>query len=228
LGYKFLDAKNCELFPTGEKLSLISKIIPPKDKLYKDVVFYAVNDVTNILFGKRGAAYVYAKQKGAIKKEILFLDSGLKHLNNVVKRFYGKDFSQIEGTGAAGGTAYGLKVFFDAKFISGADFILNQNTYLQSVKKNKIDLIITGEGKLDQQTLQGKLVCGVANWAKKYKIPVVAICGKNTLSNQSAEKLNLLKIIEISDKTKSIDYNMKHAEKLVKKAIFEFIKQHNP
>jgi len=227
LGYKFLDNKNCKLKPIGENLSAIAKITPPTN-LYRNIEFFAVNDVQNVLYGKRGAANVYAKQKGATNDEIVLLDNGLKHLNTKVIALINKDFSQIKGTGAAGGAAYGLKVFFNAEFITGIDFILNQNTYLHCVKQNLIDLIITGEGKLDQQTLHGKLVCGVTNWAKKNQIPVVAICGKNTLLNQSAKTLNLLKIIEINDSFKSLDYNMKHAAKLVEKAIFEFIKQYKP
>ncbi len=228
LGYKFLDDKNGELNPTAENLPLISKIMPPKNNLYKQIAFYAVNDVTNRLFGKEGAAYVYAKQKGASDNEIVVLDAGLKQLNSKVITFFGKDFSKIEGTGAAGGAAYGLKVFFEAEFISGIDFILNQQTVLQSFNQNNIDLIITGEGQLDQQTLHGKLVCGVAIWSEKRHIPVVAICGKNTLSNKSAKTLNLLKIIETSDSSKLLEHNMKYAATLVEKAIFEFIKQYKP
>jgi len=228
LGYKFIDINGKELAPCGESLIKIDSIVKPTNNDFKNVQFVAVNDVKNVLFGKQGAAYIYAKQKGATNKDIAILDAGLRHLNNCVIDFFGTNFSQIEGTGAAGGAAYGLKAFLNAKFISGIDFILNQSTYLQSVKKSEIDLIITGEGCIDQQTLQGKLVCGVANWAQKQKIPVIAVCGKNTLSNQSATALNLLKIIEISDNSKSLDYNMKYAAKLAENTIFEFIKQYNP
>jgi len=228
LGYKFVDIYGKELAPCGENLIKINSIVKPTNNDFKNAQFVGVNDVKNVLFGKQGAAYVYAKQKGASDKDIAFLDDGLKHLNNKVIELKNQDFSQIEGAGAAGGTAYGLKAFLNAKFISGIDFILNQSTYLQGVKKNEIDLIITGEGCIDQQTLQGKLVCGVANWAQKQKIPVIAVCGKNILSNQSATALNLLKIIEISNSSKSFDYNMKYAAKLAENTIFEFIKQYNP
>ncbi len=228
LGYRFLDINGSKLNPCGKNLIKIDSIVKPANNGFENVQFVAVNDVRNPLFGLYGAAQTYAPQKGASPEDVKLLDSGLKHLSLKVKSQLKRDAVSIAGSGAAGGTAYGLKVFFDAKFISGIDFILNQNTYLHRVKQNKIDLIITGEGQLDQQTLHGKLVCGVANWAKKHQIPVIAICGKNILSNQSAVTLNLLKIIEISDSSKSLDHNLKHAAKLAEKAIFEFIKQYKP
>ncbi len=229
LGYRFLDTNGNELNPCGKNLIKIDSIIKPIINDFENVQFVAVNDVRNPLFGLYGAAQTYAPQKGASSNEVKLLDSGLEHLSLKVKYQLRIDIAHMPGSGAAGGAAYGLRVFFDAEFISGIDFILNRNTYLRRVKQNAVDLIITGEGKIDQQTLHGKLVYGVANWAKKHQIPVIAICGKNTLSNQSsAAVLNLLKIIEISDSSKSLDYNLKHAAKLAEKAIFEFIKQYNP
>lgn len=227
LGYQFLDVNGSVLKPCGRNLIKIENIIKPShiEKIDK-VTFIAVNDVKNPLFGLNGAAQTYAPQKGASPSEVKLLESGLKNLSSKVKSQLNIDAALVAGAGAAGGTAYGLKVFFEAKFESGVDFILKQQTELSSIKPKDIDLIITGEGKLDQQTLYGKLVYGVSNWGTKRQIPVMAICGKNTLSYKSAKTLNLLKIIEISDATQSLDYNMKYAAELVEKAIFEYISQY--
>jgi len=229
LGYQFLDINGSVLKPCGRNLIKIENIIKPTliEEIDK-VTFIAVNDVKNPLFGLNGAAQTYAPQKGASPSDVKLLENGLKNLSSKVKSQFNIDANQVAGAGAAGGTAYGLKVFFDAKFESGVNFILKQQADLSKVKPKEIDLIITGEGKLDQQTLYGKLVYGVAKWGNKRKIPIVAICGKNTLSYKSAKTLNLLKIIEISDATQSLDYNMKYAAKLVEKAIFEFISQYKP
>jgi len=228
LGYKFLDINGKELAPCGENLIKIDSIIKPVINDFKKVQFVAVNDVKNVLFGLNGAAQTYAPQKGASLSDVKLLDRGLKHLSTKVKAYLNIDVAHISGTGAAGGAAYGLKAFFNAEFISGIDFILNKHTSLQYFKPEDIDLIITGEGKLDSQTLHGKLVYGVSDWAKKHQIPVIAVCGENTLSNQSARALNLSQIIEISDSSKSLDYNMKNAAKLLEKAMFEFFKHYNP
>jgi glycerate 2-kinase len=228
LGYKFLDTNDKELDPCGENLIKIDSIIKPVINDFNEVQFVAVNDVKNVLFGLNGAAQTYAPQKGASPSDVKLLDRGLKHLSEKVKAYLNLDLADISGAGAAGGAAYGLKAFFNAGFISGIDFILNRHTSLQYFKPEDIDFIITGEGKLDSQTLHGKLVYGVADWAKKHQIPVIAVCGINTLSNQSARALNLLQIIEISDSSKSLDYNMKNAAKLLEKALFEFFKHYKP
>lgn len=225
LGYRFLDANNIELKPIGENLRFISSIISPSEKLFDQVKFYAVNDVKNPLFGKNGAAYIYGTQKGGNKQAIELLDKGLRNLHHVVMDCLGKNLVLVPGTGAAGGTAFGLRVFFKADFIEGATFILNKNREIEYLKNGEIDLLITGEGMIDDQTLHGKLVKGVANIGKKYKVPVIAICGKKQLREINNKSLNLDGIIEISDKSKSLDYNMRNADHLIQKAILNYFKK---
>lgn len=223
LGYNFLDVNGNILEPCGKNLIKIHQINEPQTSL-KHIKFTAVNDVKNVLFGTQGAAFVYAGQKGATLSDIKLLDQGLKHLNQKIIEYYHKDYSKIEGAGAAGGTAFGLKAFFNADFVSGIDFILEQHQSFRSLNMQNIDLIITGEGKLDRQTLYGKLINGVCKWAQLYQIPVVAICGINTLSQKEIAMLNLLKVIEISDTSKNLNYNLTHASTLIERAIFNFIK----
>ena len=162
LGFLFFDITGEELEPTGENLARIDRIQPPEiSNMLKDIKIYAVNDVNNPLFGAKGAAYTYAAQKGASKKDIVQLDLGLEHLHKVVKHQFKVSHAEHPGAGAAGGTAYGLKTFAGADFISGIDFILSLAEVEDLIANETIDYIITGEGKIDDQTLQGKLINGV-------------------------------------------------------------------
>ena len=125
LGYTFSNASGKVLKPVGSNLSKIDSIESPKaPEVLKNIVIYAVNDVNNPLFGENGAAHIYAKQKGAGVKEIAMLDDGLRQLDKTVQQQMGIKYADIPGAGAAGGTAYGLKTFANAQFISGIDFIL--------------------------------------------------------------------------------------------------------
>jgi len=162
LGYRFLDQNGQELEPVGGSLNDIVKIDDSKvSKLVKEVSFYAVNDVNNPLFGQRGAAFVYAKQKGADDAMIEKLDSGLQNLDHIVTQQFGCENAEIPGSGAAGGTAYGLKTFLNAEFISGIDFILDLAGVHELLSNENFNVLVTGEGKIDQQTLSGNLIQGV-------------------------------------------------------------------
>jgi len=224
-GFRFLDIHNMDLNPIGENLHRITKVIPPLNKVMKAVKFYAVNDVKNPLIGKNGAAYVYGEQKGGDKDAIELLDKGLLNLHNMVCTHMGADVAKVQGTGSAGGAAYGLKVFFNAEFLQGAAFILNRNKEMELLKNGEIDLIITGEGMIDDQTSQGKLVSGVSHLAKKFKTKVIAICGKKKLIHSNNESLGLTEIIEIADPEKPLAYNMKNADLLIQRSIFDYFKK---
>lgn len=225
LGFQFLNGNNNDLKPIGENLNQIVKIIPPSNKEFKNVKFCAVNDVINPLCGENGAAFVYGKQKGANKRAIELLDKGLLNLHNMVYKYMGADVAKVPGTGSAGGAAYGLKVFFNADFVEGTEFILNRNKEIDFLKNGEIDLIITGEGMIDDQTIQGKLVSGVSFMAKKYNTKAIAICGKKKLIHTNNESLGLTEIIEIADPSRSLAYNMENADLLIQKSIFDYFKK---
>ena len=183
LGYLFLDDKGEKLDTIGSSLQLLKTIDDTAISTdLKKVKFYAVNDVTNPLFGENGAAYVYAKQKGATDVIIEDLDMGLKNLNTIVSKKYNVDHAELPGAGAAGGAAFGLKTFFDAEFLSGIDFILELSGVHKLLARERFDYIITGEGKIDEQTLNGKLLQGIINLGRRYDLPVIAICGKLDIS----------------------------------------------
>ncbi|MCB0472851.1 MAG: glycerate kinase [Flavobacteriaceae bacterium] len=224
LGYRFLDQNKMELEPIGENLQFIDKIVPPDTGRFINTAFFAVNDVKNPLFGTNGAALVYGKQKGADQKALILLDKGLVNLHTKVKEQLKIDVSHLPGSGAAGGAAYGLKVFFQAEFISGIDFILQKNNIHHKLKDGQIDLIITGEGKIDKQTTQGKLIDGITGIGKKYGIPVLAVCGINELTFAEREKLGLRAVIGIHDDSKSLEYTMNNASELLQRIVNQYFK----
>lgn len=187
LGFRFEDSTGSELNASGENLLLIEKIIPPAN--IPDIKFEIACDVENVLFGKEGAAFVYASQKGANKENIKLLDAGLKKFSELLTGITGKNFSGIPGTGAAGGIAAGLMAFFDVKLHKGIELVLEASNI-----KNKLpeaDLIITGEGKIDDQSLQGKVVGEIVNLALQRNIPVIAFCGILEINPEVLKKLNL-------------------------------------
>ena len=224
LGYQFLNNQKEVLAPIGEHLSEIISVLEPDTKFYEQIHFYAVNDVKNPLFGENGAANVYAKQKGADNSAIELLDQGLRNLHRIIKNKLGIDAAFDAGSGAAGGAAYGLRVFLKARFIEGAEFMLKKNGIYKYLKKDSIDLIITGEGMIDDQTSYGKLVSGVSKIASNFNIPVIAICGKKNLLNITKENLGLTEVVEIADPTKSLEYNMENASQLIEKSIYKYFK----
>lgn len=226
LGFHFFDIAGNQLEPIGGNLEKIDRITAPEiSKLLRDVTLYAVNDVSNPLYGENGAAHVYARQKGANKREINLLDAGLRNLNRVVEHQFEVRNARIPGAGAAGGTAYGLKTFAGAHFISGIDFILELAGVEDLLQKKGIDYIITGEGRIDEQTLNGKLINGVLNLGKRHQIPVLAVCGSLDVDKGELKKHGIHGVLEVRDPSRSLEYNMENAAELVEKSIYEFLKK---
>lgn len=217
LGYRFLDKSGKELFVNGGNLSNISRIIPPSVPFNSRII--AVNDVNNPLLGPEGAARVYAPQKGAGPEEVETLESGLNHLADLVKAQLGKDISTAPGAGAAGGTAFGLKAFLDASFTSGASFVFELAGLDEKLKVT--DMLVTGEGKIDQQTLHGKLIQELVRKAKQYDLEVWAVCGISEVSQDQLQVEGIDRLIEIADPRKSLSENMKQAYPLLVKAVSE-------
>ena len=183
LGLRFLDKKGEELKPIGSNLIQIAQIDDSElNPLLKDTSFTIACDVNNPLYGENGAAYIYAPQKGATPKEVELLDQGLRNFAEVVKKYNGKNIADIPGAGAAGGMGGGLLAFLNAELKSGIEVILDVLQFEESVKE--ADLILTGEGRLDEQTTMGKALGGILKVANKHKKPVIAIGGSILDSNQ--------------------------------------------
>ncbi len=221
LNYKFFDKTGCELNPIGENLINITTIENSGLKHEFDKIkIYTLADVENCLYGKNGAAYVYAKQKGANNQEIKYLDQGLKNFNNIILNKSGVNLNKIKGTGAAGGIGAGLKYFLNSKICSGSNFIFDLIKIEEQIKK--ADLIITGEGKLDNQTMNGKLIFKLSELIKKYDKKFIIICGYSELEKQQIEKLGNPKIISLFDNKVSIAYAKKNSASVLEKKLLEF------
>ena len=175
-GFKFLDSRGNELAPVGKSLKKIRSIdtagIRPE---YSRVEITVACDVTNPLLGPSGAAAVYAPQKGASPAQVKQLEAGLKQLADTAVRDLGKDLRNVPGTGAAGGMGFGLMTFLNARLVSGIDMLI-QATQLDK-KMEEAHLLITGEGRMDAQSVQGKAPFGLLKLAKKHSVPVIALCG---------------------------------------------------
>ena len=224
LGYQFLDSSGRELAPVGENLSKVHHI--ETNEGLENISFYAINDVNNPLFGIDGAAHVYAEQKGGTEEQISHLDEGLQQLDRVVQQQLQQKNAFIPGAGAAGGTAYGLKTFCAATFISGVEFVLQLSGVYTLLEHEDFDFIITGEGRIDNQTLQGKLISGVVALGERFAIPVIGVCGKSELSAKEEKEFPVDTILEISRKDKPLTFNMEHAGVLLEEAVTHFFKQY--
>lgn len=197
LGVKFKDEQDQEFIPTGGTLSQIYKIdmnnIYPK---IKDVEFISMCDVDNPLCGKLGASAVFAPQKGADEDMVKLLDEGLAHLAKVIKRDLHIEVKDIKGAGAAGGLGAGSIAFLQSKLTKGIDVILDTIKFDELV--SKADIVFTGEGKFDSQSLHGKVVMGVANRSQKYKTPVIVVTGAIGENIQEAYNKGITAIFSIN------------------------------
>ena len=176
LGAKITDKNGNQLDYGGESLAEIDKIdLSTLDPRLKEVEILAACDVDNPLYGKNGAAYVYAPQKGAEQKMVKILDENLRKFNQIVLEELNINSNKIPGAGAAGGLGAGLAVFLKAELKSGIEIILNSLDFEEKLKD--VDLLITGEGRLDGQSINGKVPTGAGKRAKKLQIPVIALAG---------------------------------------------------
>ncbi|QTL99346.1 glycerate kinase [Iocasia frigidifontis] len=176
LGASFRDEDGQEIGFGGGELDKIKEIdLSNLDKRIKRLSVNVACDVNNPLYGPEGAAYIYGPQKGADQRMVELLDKNLRYFAEVVKKSLNIDLQSIPGAGAAGGLGAGLFAFLKAELKSGVDIVLEANKFKE--KLSGVDLVITGEGKIDGQTVQGKTPVGVAKKAKEKNIPVIAVAG---------------------------------------------------
>lgn len=197
LGVKFKDEQDQEFIPTGGTLSQIYKI--DMNNIYskiKDIEFISMCDVDNPLCGKLGASAVFAPQKGADEDMVRLLDEGLAHLAKIIKRDLHIEVKDIKGAGAAGGLGAGSIAFLQSKLTKGIDVILDTIKFDELV--SKADIVFTGEGKFDSQSLHGKVVMGVANRSQKYKTPVIVVTGAIGENIQEAYNKGITAIFSIN------------------------------
>jgi glycerate kinase len=142
----------------------------------KDCEFVVACDVTAPLYGPNGAAHVFAPQKGADEEMVEKLDKGLMHFAEIIRKFNGKDVTDIPGGGAAGGMGAGMCALLNARLERGIDMVLDAIRFADIITGS--DLVVTGEGRIDRQTVMGKAPSGILRRASAQGIPVIAIGGK--------------------------------------------------
>lgn len=194
LGVKFFDEFGKEFIPTGGTLCKIEKI--DTRSLMPGVPVIAMCDIDNPLFGEQGAAYVFAPQKGADENTVELLDEGLKHFAEVVKRQLNIEVKSLAGGGAAGGLGAGAVCFLRADLKMGIDVLLETANFDRLL--DGTDFVITGEGRLDTQSLRGKAVIGVAKRAKLKQVPVIAVVGDIGDGIEEAYKMGISGIFSIN------------------------------
>ena len=177
LGVQFLNA-NGELLPANPA-GLADVAVIDTSRLDNRILtceIVVICDVDNRLLGQRGAAAVFGPQKGATPPNIHQLEAFLARFNEITIQQTGKDMSKLKYGGAAGGSTAGIHAWLNAKLVNGISYFLELTCFHQSLQKS--NLVITGEGSIDEQTLQGKGPFGVANLAKQQNIPVIGVAGK--------------------------------------------------
>jgi glycerate 2-kinase len=222
LGYQFHDATGAELKPIGKNLIKIESIDARNTHpRLKQVEFITLCDVSNPLHGLQGAAYVYGPQKGADRDAVSLLDVGLVKFEKLMHVQFDTKVN-FPGAGAAGGLGAGTKAFLNATLKKGIEFIISVTSLEEKIRQ--ADLVITGEGKIDQQSLSGKVVMAVSRLATNSGKPVIAICGKNELTETSLAGIGVRQCISLLNKDTSETEAISSAALLIKKRIIEQMK----
>ena len=214
LGVQFLDDHDNSFVPSGATLGIISRIdMGGIDERVLASDFTVMCDVNNPLYGPSGAAHVYAPQKGADNAQVHILDLGLRHLSKVFLQTFGTDYAHIPGSGAAGGLGFGCMAFLKAKLESGIDAILRLSDFKKHLAD--ADLIITGEGKLDDQSFSGKVLSGILRNAGD--VPVVSICGVCDVEESKLDEHGLI-VFQTSEGISAAE-SLENPEKYLKIAV---------
>ena len=203
-GIKFMDKLGREFIPVGGTLKDICRIdVSGKAPQLEGIEIIAMCDIDNPLCGPQGAAFVFGPQKGADENMVDSLDKGLLHMATVIKDNLHQDVLEIPGAGAAGGLGAGMKAFFDADLQMGIEVVLDTVRFEERI--HSADLVISGEGRIDTQSLRGKVVIGVARRTKAAKVPLVAIVGDIGDNIEDAYELGVAGIFSIN--RVAIDYS---------------------
>lgn len=215
LGVKFLDGKDQALSGNAQNLKAIAQIDLTKMKVNpKTIEIIILSDVNNPLCGENGAAKVFGPQKGAKANQIKILDEGLQHYAEKLKEVYNRDFASIPGAGAAGGLGAGLMAFLNATSKSGIDEILQLIEIEPAIQT--ADLVITGEGRIDGQSLSGKAPIGIAKIAKRYNVPTIALVGSQSLDIEAVYQTGIAGVFDIINQPMTLEQAIQQTPKLVK------------
>lgn len=222
LGYRFLDSDENEVSPIGANLEQVTRIVAPKVNKLAGITITVLCDVANPLFGEMGAARVFAPQKGADAAAVQRLDYGLTHIAGVIQREFNIDVN-FPAAGAAGGLGAGAHFFLGGQLVRGINYILDNLMVENEIAR--ADLVITGEGKLDTQSLSGKVIAGVSALCQRHHKPFIIITGRNTLTPEQLHELGTAKVYALSDITDE-STAMRHATELISRIVAGAITGH--
>lgn len=198
-GVKFLNKDGQSFVPVGEGLQDIVKIdASGLASELKQLPIITMCDIDNPLCGERGAAAVFAPQKGASPEQVAMLDAGLAHLAEVVQQELSKAILNVPGAGAAGGMGGGMVAFFHSSLQMGIETVLDTVDF-DSILQNA-DVVFTGEGCFDEQSMMGKVICGVIKRAKAAQVPVVCVAGSVSRIPREAYEAGLTAAFSINQK----------------------------
>lgn len=207
-GIRFTDSDGMSFVPTGGSLERIAHIdASGLSESLKGIKLTAMCDIDNPMYGENGAAYIFGPQKGADAAMVRRLDAGLRHLNEIIMQDLGKDLSTLPGGGAAGAMGAGVHAFLGAQLLMGIEVVLDTvgfDTHLKGA-----DLVFTGEGKIDGQSLRGKVVIGVARRAAAQGVPVAAVVGSIAEGSEQAYAQGVSAIFSIN--TTAMDFEKSKA-----------------
>lgn len=217
LGFMFLDKNGDPLEPNGENLLSIEEIVMPETDLLEDIHFTVAYDVNNPFFGLDGAAHVYAPQKGANAAQVDELDEGLKSLDAVFMKYFGRSVEIAPGAGAAGGMGGGCDVFLGARLVPGIDYLITSVSLEDKIAS--ADIIITGEGRLDEQSFQGKVIGKLVDIARKHGTKLYAICGETAMNIKDLNAMGVDRVVALSAFAGSSAESIAHPDKFLSAAI---------
>jgi glycerate 2-kinase len=214
LGARLTTAGGDPIEPGGGGLAELASIdLSALDPRVADAEVTVASDVDNPLLGPTGAAAVFGPQKGATPHDVEVLESGLRRLAEVMSTTVGQDFAEHPGAGAAGGTGFGALAGLRATRTSGVDFILRE-TGVEAALADA-DLVVVGEGSLDEQSLGGKAPIGVASLAREHDVPVIAVAGRVQLSIESIERAGILRAYSILDRAGDVGVAMSEPQRFL-------------
>ena len=221
LGVRFLDENGAELEPIGKNLINIEKIDTDNFSLPSETRLTVLADVDNPLVGERGATRVYGRQKGAVGETADILENGMIHYADVVERELGIRLHDKPFSGAAGGLSGGLMAFAGAAVASGIESVLRLTGFEEKLKN--ADAVVTGEGRLDSQSLCGKAISGVCAPAKRLGVPVYAIVGSTELSQADLSAFGIKRVETLIADSESFEDAINnapfHMERVAKRMI---------
>lgn len=218
LGFKCLDEDGESVSFGGNGLLKLRKIEKPEVDIFYDIDIQVACDVKNPLYGLNGASHVYGRQKGADDNMIEELDKGLINFSEVCKTSFGIYVSELQGGGAAGGLGAGLKVALDGKLLQGFE-IIRELVNLDSILEDGVDLVITAEGQMNHQSLNGKLPVELAKLADRFNIPTIAIVGSMDIDFNLVKDTGIVGVYPIVDGPMTLSESMSNSKELICKSV---------